>query len=201
MMDQKTMEIRMKRLNLMSLGFVITFGLAGGIARAGWTPPASSVTPPAVVTVHPFAAPDGNGTSPNGPLVVGPDGALYGSIYYDGIRSHGTLFRVTTDRTFTKLHDFNGTEGSGPSALVWGPVGALYGSAAEGGPVRGGVLYRLQNVRQGRASGHFCVLTDCPLLQPEGRAPSHDGIGRMDRYPSPAQCPLGYGAVKPYDAA
>jgi uncharacterized repeat protein (TIGR03803 family) len=54
---------------------------------------------------------------------------LYGSTQYGG-----TLFRVGTNGTFTKLHDFKFTEGSQPSAaLVVGPDGALYGLTAGGG--------------------------------------------------------------------
>jgi uncharacterized repeat protein (TIGR03803 family) len=91
---------------------------APSIVWADWTPPESSVTPPAVVTLDAFAAPYwSSGANPSAALVVGPDGALYGSAQYGGTNafegvSCGTLFRVETNGTFTKLHDFDATDGS-----------------------------------------------------------------------------------------
>jgi uncharacterized repeat protein (TIGR03803 family) len=67
-------------------------------------------------------------------MVVGPDGALYGSTGTGGTNGYGTLFRLDPGGTFTKLHDFNRTNGSNPSgALVVGPNGGLYGMATYGG--------------------------------------------------------------------
>jgi uncharacterized repeat protein (TIGR03803 family) len=122
--------------------------LAGGNRSwADWTPPESSVTPPAVVTLDAFAAPDANGGGTPSTLVLGSDGALYGStptgggignLLTDGHSiGYGTLFRLETNGIFTKLHDFNGTAGSKPSAaLTLGPDGALYGSTSD-------ILFRL----------------------------------------------------------
>jgi uncharacterized repeat protein (TIGR03803 family) len=84
------------------------------------------------------------GNAPLAALVVGPDGALYGSTLYGGASDNGTLFRVDTNGTFTKLYDFNGTNGANPSvALAVGPDGSLYGSTTFGGPRRGGILFKL----------------------------------------------------------
>jgi uncharacterized repeat protein (TIGR03803 family) len=125
----------------------VTLACAGDItAWADWTPPESSVTPPAVVTLDAFAPVHANGAYPVAALVVGPDGALYGSTDQGGTNNHGTLFRVETNGTFTKLHDFNGTDGSGPlEALVVGPDGALFGSTpGERYPGDFGSLFRLE---------------------------------------------------------
>jgi uncharacterized repeat protein (TIGR03803 family) len=86
-----------------------------------------------------------NGVNPSVALVVGPDGALYGSTDYGGTNIYyGTLFRLEANGTFTKLHDFNGTDGAYPSAaLVAGPDGALYGSTPNGGPKGGGILFKV----------------------------------------------------------
>jgi uncharacterized repeat protein (TIGR03803 family) len=119
-------------------------------AWADWTPPESSVTPPAVLTLDAFAAADWNGANPSAALVVGPDGALYGSTYSGGTNVYyGTLFRLGTNGTFTKLHDFDGNDGERPSvAMVMGPDGALYGSTPSGGITNGGwaggTLFRLE---------------------------------------------------------
>jgi uncharacterized repeat protein (TIGR03803 family) len=92
--------------------------------------------------LHDFNGIDGNG--PVVALVVGPDGALYGSTPAGGASYKGTLFRLQTNGTFTKLYDFNGTNGANPSAaLVVGPDGSLYGSTPNGGPRRGGILFKV----------------------------------------------------------
>jgi uncharacterized repeat protein (TIGR03803 family) len=130
----------------------------GGIsAWADWTPPESSVTPPAVVTLDAFAATDLNGAGPRARLVEGPDGALYGSTPIGGTNGYGTLFRIETNGTFTKLHDFNGTDGieeDSSAALVVGPDGALYGSTLGGGTNGPGTLFRLET------NGRFTKLHD-----------------------------------------
>jgi uncharacterized repeat protein (TIGR03803 family) len=85
-----------------------------------------------------------DGSNPSAAMVLGPDGALYGSTYRGGTNAGGTLFRLDTSGTFAKLYDFNGTNGAGPSApLVVGPDGALYGSMLYGGPRSGGALFKL----------------------------------------------------------
>jgi uncharacterized repeat protein (TIGR03803 family) len=122
---------------------------------AGWSPPQSGVTPPAVLTLDAFAAPGFNGANPVAALVVGPDGALYGSTQNGGASTNGTLFRVETNGTLTKLHDFTGADGASPSAaLVVGPDGALYGSTHYGGTNDYGTLFRVET------NGTFTKLHD-----------------------------------------
>src|SRR5262245_39756658 len=100
----------MKPSLLIQLAVAFAVALAGGIrAWADWTPPESSVTPPAVVTLDAFAARDANGGAPPSALVAGPDGALYGSTPTGGAigvlspdghtRGYGTLFRFETNGT------------------------------------------------------------------------------------------------------
>jgi uncharacterized repeat protein (TIGR03803 family) len=85
-----------------------------------------------------------DGHTPRAALVVGPDGALYGSTQTGGTKDQGTLFRLGTDGAFSKLCDFNGTNGIYPSlALVAGPDGSLYGTTPYGGPRRGGILFKV----------------------------------------------------------
>jgi len=62
---------------------------------------------------------------------------LYGPTYRGGAGIYGTLFRLATDGTFTKLYDFTGTDGYYPqAALVAGPDGTLYGSTEFGAQQR-----------------------------------------------------------------
>jgi uncharacterized repeat protein (TIGR03803 family) len=127
---------------------------AATTGRADWIPPESSVTAPAVITVDVFAAPDLNGSYPSAPLVVGFDGALYGSTLSGGASGNGTLFRLETNGTFTTLHDFNGADGSIPLfALATGSDGALLRFDAERG-IEGG-RHTLQARPERRACGQM----------------------------------------------
>jgi uncharacterized repeat protein (TIGR03803 family) len=137
---------------LRKTGFELTcvvLACGGTIAWADWTPPESGVTPPAVVTLDAFATPGANGANPSAALVAGLDGALYGSTPNGGASGAGTLFRLETNGTFTKLHDFNYTDGyydGYPSAaLVVGSEGALYGSTPSGGTNGHGTLFRVES--------------------------------------------------------
>jgi uncharacterized repeat protein (TIGR03803 family) len=115
------------------------------IAWADWTPPESSVTPPAVLTLDAFAVPTVNGTNPCAPLVVGPDGALYGLTQGGGAYGDGTIFRLESNGTFSKLHDFSIYNYYPYPALVAGPDGALYGTTAFGGAnAYDGTVFRLK---------------------------------------------------------
>lgn len=75
-------------------------------------------------------------TGPNGSLVQGRDGVLYGTTFTNSrgaITSSGTIFRVSPDgTTFTHLHTFNNiTEGRFPlSGLIQGSDGNFYGTTA-----------------------------------------------------------------------
>jgi uncharacterized repeat protein (TIGR03803 family) len=130
----------------------------GGIAAwADWTPPESSVTPPAVLTLNAFTGT--NGAGPSGQLVMAPDGQLYGLTLSGGAFHRGTLFRVDASGTFTNLHDFDGTNGGNfgdrQEALALGPDGALYGPTAYGGAYNNsGTLFRLET------NGTFAKLHD-----------------------------------------
>jgi uncharacterized repeat protein (TIGR03803 family) len=73
---------------------------------------------------------EGDGSGPTG-LVIGSDGALYGTTEFHGRNGGGTAFKLNPDGSgFTVLHNFPGAEGDGqnPSAsMVQGTDGALYG--------------------------------------------------------------------------
>lgn len=89
---------------------------------------------------------DGSGITDR--LLQASDGALYGAAAYGGVNNAGTLFRYEpgTD-TFTKLHDFDGTNGDTPyGALCQGMDGLLYGMTFSGGSQDMGVLYSIDPV-------------------------------------------------------
>jgi uncharacterized repeat protein (TIGR03803 family) len=71
---------------------------------------------------------------PTGPLVIGPDQALYGTTISGGQYGVGTLFRVTTNGAITTLISFWGNiNGEGPvSGLMLGQKNKLYGTCSDG---------------------------------------------------------------------
>jgi len=81
-------------------------------------------------------------------LIQGSDGNLYGVTSAGGSSSLGTIFKVTTDGTFTNLANFTGTTGatlgSAPSAaLVQASDGNLYGTTSTGGTGGFGTVFKV----------------------------------------------------------
>lgn len=99
-----------------------------------------------LTTVHSFGASSSAPSSPQGPLVQGTDGALYGTTPSGGA-GFGTVYRLDSAGTVTVVHAFgkdNTTDGQGPSAfLALGRDGNLYGTARNGGANWGGTIFCL----------------------------------------------------------
>ncbi len=102
----------------------------------------------ALTTVHSFNGSDG--IQPNGDLIRGIDGALYGTAWGGGVYGWGTVFRMTTNgSTFDTLYSFTGgSDGAYPNdGLLQTSDGSLYGATFGGGLHPGylgyGVVYRL----------------------------------------------------------
>src|SRR5690349_17415528 len=77
-----------------------------------------------------------NGDHPNGELVQGSNGMLYGVTTAGGSGNFGlgTIFRTTLDGSLTTLVSFNGTNGESPiSAPVLASDGNFYGTTILGG--------------------------------------------------------------------
>jgi uncharacterized repeat protein (TIGR03803 family) len=135
---------------------------AGGKNVGGGT--VFKMTPGFVVTVlHNFGERK-DGSSPFGALVQGPDGALYGTTASGGTTKrhtsvnrlgvdagslgYGIVFRITTDGTYTVLHNFG--DGSVPNdgefpdgSLTVGSDGNLYGTTTQGGTAGHGTVYKI----------------------------------------------------------
>jgi uncharacterized repeat protein (TIGR03803 family) len=77
-------------------------------------------------------------------LVEGSDGAFYGTTFGAGAQGLGSVFRVTTNGSFTTLVSFDGTNGAMPSwALVADGDGAFYGTTLRGGTNDFGMVFRV----------------------------------------------------------
>src|SRR6266542_5632447 len=75
-----------------------------------------------------------NGMNPRAGLIQGNDGSFYGTTYYGGANSRGTIFKIDAAGTLTKLHDFVSAEGANPQAgLIQATDGSFYGTTFWGG--------------------------------------------------------------------
>lgn len=135
------------------------------------------VAPDGTLTVlHSFAAcpntfPPSNadGIQPNS-LVLGKDGALYGTTRVCGPKGGGTIFRLTTTGQFSTLHSFtyNTTSAfvtNAPCSLVFGADGALYGTSwLDSNPY--GAVFKLTSGGQFSVLHRFLDLSvfNCPSL-------------------------------------
>lgn len=85
-----------------------------------------------LTVLHSFGyQPDGE--YPEGRLVQGGDGALYGTTYGGGVDGYGMAFSIAPDGTFVTLHSFSGADGQQLDAgLTFGRDGNLYGTTPQG---------------------------------------------------------------------
>jgi uncharacterized repeat protein (TIGR03803 family) len=96
-----------------------------------------------LTTLHAFTG-GMDGRSPQGSLIQGTDGALYGTAYTGGAIGSGTVFKITTTGTFTTLYSFSYTDGANPtSALVQASDGNLYGTTYSGGANGSGTVFQI----------------------------------------------------------
>ena len=85
-----------------------------------------------------------DGSLPYAGLLEASDGNFYGTTPYAGTWGNGTIFRITTEGSFTSLCSFNGTNGSGPlDALIQGNDGNFYGTTVGGGTWGNGIIFRM----------------------------------------------------------
>lgn len=87
----------------------------------------------------------GQGSGPQGGLVIGADGNFYGTTVLGGEFGHGTVFRLTPAGMLTTLVSFRGRpDGGRPSGpLTLGSDGNFYGATSEGGENDHGALFRV----------------------------------------------------------
>lgn len=67
-------------------------------------------------------------------IILATDGNFYGITWQGGANAQGTIFQITPSGTPTTLHNFDGTDGSGPNGggtLVQDTNGTFYGTMQE----------------------------------------------------------------------
>lgn len=112
-----------------------------------------------------------NGRSPYAGLILAKNGLFYGVTQQGGTSKNcstdgcGTLFKVGSGGTFTKLVDFTRRNGAEPSSrLLQLQDGSFYGTTTKGGANDKGVIFRLNNL------GKFQVIFNFNGLN--GQAPN-----------------------------
>src|SRR5262249_6824805 len=124
----------------------------------------------AVTTIYSFGV-GLDGVGPEGGLIQGSDGALYGTTFHGGNHDGGTVFKITLDGSFTSLYSFcsqpSCSDGTNPTAgLLEGTNGALYGTTSRGGlPCNSfggcGTLFRITPSGKLTTLYSFCAQPNC----------------------------------------
>jgi len=96
-----------------------------------------------ITVLHSFDYTDG--ANPQAGLIQVQSGELYGTCSQGGTFGNGTIFKITTGGTYTKLYDFiGGTDGKIPlSGLTQTPDGTIYGTTNQGGSADLGTVFKL----------------------------------------------------------
>jgi uncharacterized repeat protein (TIGR03803 family) len=103
--------------------------LARGIAMAALA--GAAAAGPGVTVLHSFDYADGQ--YPQGLLLFGSDGRIYGTTSAGGTAGLGSAFAVSTDKTHTILHSFSGPDGNSlDGGLVQSADGTLFGTTPQG---------------------------------------------------------------------
>ena len=95
-----------------------------------------------------------DGAYPEGELIRGADGNLYGMTVSGGASTSGTIFKISTAGVFTVIRSFNyNPDGAGPHGhLILSTDGNFYGITSSGGTYGYGTIFKMT------ASGTYTVL-------------------------------------------
>jgi uncharacterized repeat protein (TIGR03803 family) len=120
-----------------------------------------------VQVVHAFGpAGSGDAEAPDGRLILGRDGALYGTALQGGDHGLGAVYRISPEGRETVLHSFAGADGVSPMhGLSQDAGGDLYGVALGGGASGAGTAWRLS------VDGRFEMIHDWQGAPEDGRNP------------------------------
>jgi uncharacterized repeat protein (TIGR03803 family) len=119
---------------------VITTGTTAG---AIW-----ELTPAGITAIYSFTG-GADGGNPDGPLLLGPDGNLYGTTSSGAAHGLGTVFMITPSGQFSTVHVFSGGADGGPATggLAKDAAGHIFGGTAGydngGGDIVPGTIFRI----------------------------------------------------------
>jgi uncharacterized repeat protein (TIGR03803 family) len=105
--------------------------------------------------LHAFTGGAGDGANPEGGLLRGRAGNLYGTTFAGGTFNSGTVFKIDSTGKESLLYSFGAVhgDGSGPQAAVLQDAkGNLYGTTQSGGSYNYGTVFKLDS------AGHETVL-------------------------------------------
>lgn len=113
-----------------------------------------------------------DGQYPDGDMVLGTDGSLYGTTTQGGMNGAGTVFKITSGGILITLHNFCSqtkcADGSRPRGLIRGTDGNFYGVTFYGGnrsidfPFGAGTLYAMTSIGGLKTLYRFCSQKKCP---------------------------------------
>ncbi len=117
-----------------------------------------------------------DGQFPVAPLVLAPDGYLYGTTQSGGTNGgFGTIFKISpTGGPLITLHSFSAIDGASPySSLLPATDGNLYGTTNGGGVNNVGTIFKVTTTGQLTTLYNFCSAVNCgdgqfpvgPLIQ------------------------------------
>jgi uncharacterized repeat protein (TIGR03803 family) len=85
-----------------------------------------------------------DGAYPDGELIKGHDGNLWGMTSSGGVNTYGTIFKITTGGVFTVVYSFDYTHGANPAGhLTLSGDGNYYGVARSGGASGYGAVFKM----------------------------------------------------------
>lgn len=125
------------------------------------------LTSSGALTTYSFCEQGGcnNGLGPNGGLIQGLDGDLFGVTPRGGAYGFGTLFKLTPDLAFSTVHSFGGAGNSGRApegTLFQASNGNLYGTTVSGGETGSGAgtVFQMTSTAVTTLYG-FCTQPEC----------------------------------------
>jgi uncharacterized repeat protein (TIGR03803 family) len=142
------------------------------------TPPASPGSAWTETVLYRFSGPDG--AVPNGGVLLGAGGVLYGSTEYGNTAKAGVVYSLSPPTspggawTETMLHTFPMTTvwgGPYPGPLAQGPDGVLYGATSLGGADQHGSVFALKPPAPGESEWTFLTLAS--MASPGGTLPTY----------------------------
>jgi uncharacterized repeat protein (TIGR03803 family) len=128
------------------------YGMASGGVNGGGTIFKINPDDTNFTVLHNFnSSSDGFGSYPQGSLIEGSDGNLYGMTSAGGDYGFGTVFKLASNGTgFMILKSFNKTDGDRPlGSLIESSDGYLYGMTPNGGDNDKGTIFKISTAGTG----------------------------------------------------